>query len=174
MRCPECGNENREGARFCDSCGATLAPTTEAPASVSRADLPDELAGGRYRPERFLGQGGRKRVYLARGVGDDRAVAVAVFETEGVGETILVRARREAQAMGRLGEHPHIVGIIESGEDAGRPFIVSEHMPGGDVASTARGGGGSDGSSSSAPSRSRSTSAARSSTRMAAGSSTAT
>ena len=24
MRCPECGNENRDGARFCDSCGTTL------------------------------------------------------------------------------------------------------------------------------------------------------
>jgi predicted ATPase/class 3 adenylate cyclase len=25
MRCPQCGHENREGARFCDSCGAPLA-----------------------------------------------------------------------------------------------------------------------------------------------------
>ncbi|MBK5117685.1 MAG: zinc-ribbon domain-containing protein, partial [Thermoleophilia bacterium] len=24
MNCPECGNENREEARFCDSCGAQL------------------------------------------------------------------------------------------------------------------------------------------------------
>ncbi len=37
--------------------------------------------------------------------------------------------------MSRLGEHPHIVGVLESGEDRGRPYIVSEHMPGGDVAS---------------------------------------
>src|SRR6184192_1093655 len=24
--CPSCGSENREGARFCDSCGAALSP----------------------------------------------------------------------------------------------------------------------------------------------------
>ena len=57
-----------------------------------------------------------------------------MFETEGVGEAILARARREAQAMGKLGAHPHIVGIVESGEDGTGPYIVSEHMPGGDVA----------------------------------------
>ena len=36
--------------------------------------------------------------------------------------------------MGKLGAHPHIVGIVESGEDRAGPYIVSEHMPGGDVA----------------------------------------
>ena len=140
MRCPQCGNENREGARFCDSCGAVLEAPGTAEASAREADesrvrdLPGTLAAGRYRPERLLGRGGRKRVYMARGVEDGESVAVAVFETEGVGEAVLARARREAQAMGRLGAHPHIVGVIESGEDPDGPYIVSEHMPGGDVA----------------------------------------
>ena len=29
MNCPSCGQENREGARFCDECGANLAVTAE-------------------------------------------------------------------------------------------------------------------------------------------------
>ena len=29
--CPQCGAENREEARFCDSCGATLTPEHVAP-----------------------------------------------------------------------------------------------------------------------------------------------
>src|SRR5688572_27852569 len=142
MRCPGCGNENREGARFCDSCGEELGAAAEAapepsapaaPAGNGDGDLPSELGGGRYRVERFLGRGGRKRVYLARDTERDRNVAVAVFEPEGVEETILARARREAQAMGRLGDHPHIVAVEESGEDDGRPYLVSPFLSGGDV-----------------------------------------
>src|SRR6185503_16594328 len=30
MRCPACGRENREGAKFCDECGSRLAPETGA------------------------------------------------------------------------------------------------------------------------------------------------
>ncbi len=145
MECPSCGNRNREGARFCDSCGASLQPS-EQPAAAQETDplagldaaagveqLPGSLGAGRYRVERFLGRGGRKRVFLARDLSEDREVAVAMFETEGVEETILARARREAQAMAKLGEHPHIVRVYDSGEEDGSPFIVSEYMPGGDV-----------------------------------------
>ena len=64
----------------------------------------------------------------------DREVAVAVFETEGIEETVLARARREAQAMGKLGEHPHVVRVLDSGEEDGVPFIVSEYVGGGDLA----------------------------------------
>src|SRR5215208_2316814 len=147
MDCPACGNRNREGARFCDSCGATLdAPpaaereeTSPASAAADGAGAggpgaPESIAHGRYRVERFLGRGGRKRVYLARdSEEDDREVAVAVYETEGIEETILARARREAQAMGRLGRHPHIVTVFDSGEEDRSPYLVSEFMPGGDV-----------------------------------------
>jgi eukaryotic-like serine/threonine-protein kinase len=148
MQCPGCGNENREGARFCDSCGAALeaepaaaeaaaadeaASVTAPPPDNGEGELPAELGGGRYRVQRFLGRGGRKLVYLARDVERDRDVAVAVFETEGVEETVLARARREAQAMARLGDHPHIVAVEESGEDDGRPYLVSPYLAGGDV-----------------------------------------
>jgi class 3 adenylate cyclase len=139
MRCPSCGNENREGAKFCDSCGAELSAGAE-PAQASRpaaealpSDVPSEIAAGRYRPRQFLGQGGRKRVYLADDAATDREVAVALFDTEGVGAAIQARARREAEAMRKLGDHPHIVSVLDTGEENGNPFIVSEYMPGGDV-----------------------------------------
>src|SRR5918996_5184191 len=141
MHCPSCGNRNREGAGFCDSCGAPLEPPEgDAPGagadrgtSAPPTDIPESIADGRYRVERFLGERGRKSVYLARDTEGDREVAVAVFETEGVEETVLARSRREAQAMRRLGEHPHVVTVFDTGEEDGRPYIASRYMPGGDV-----------------------------------------
>ena len=125
MRCPSCGNENREGAKFCDSCGARLEGE---PAEGH------EVIAGRYEVQGFLGRGGRKGVYRATDREEGgRTVAVAVFETEGIGETAVARARREAQAMERLGHHPRIVSVLGSGEHDGAPFLVSEYMPGGDV-----------------------------------------
>jgi serine/threonine-protein kinase len=37
--------------------------------------------------------------------------------------------------MGKLGEHPHIVRVLGSGEEDRVPFIVSEYVGGGDLAS---------------------------------------
>ncbi len=82
---------------------------------------------------RFLGQGGRKRVYLSTDTVSGDEVALALYDTEGVGAAILARARREAEAMRKLGDHPHVVPVLDTGEDDGNPFIVSRYMPGGDV-----------------------------------------
>ena len=145
MRCPSCGNENREGARFCDSCGAGLSadpPGAEQAQEQLPPDLPAEFAGGRYRIRGFLGEGGRKRVYLADDASTDRQVALALFDTEDVDAAVGARARREAQAMRKLGDHPHVVSVLDTGEEAGNPFIVSEYMPGGDVQSLLASEGG--------------------------------
>jgi class 3 adenylate cyclase len=140
MRCSECGNLNRPDARFCDSCGARLEAPAEPPAAAPPSTQPPadapELIAGRHRVEGFLGRGGRKRVYRARDTQDaDCEVAIAVFDTEGIEETVLARARREAQAVRKLGEHPHIVRVLDSGEEDRVPFIVSEYVGGGDLAS---------------------------------------
>src|SRR5256885_10808024 len=121
MRCPSCGNENREGARFCDSCGTEIgveqAPAEAGPAEALPADVPSEIAG-RYRVRRFLGQGGRKRVYLSDDTATDTEVAVALFDTEGVGASIQARARREAEPMGKLADHANLFAVLDTGEEA--------------------------------------------------------
>ena len=135
MRCPSCGNENREGARFCDSCGSELTAEPAAADPLQEplpADVPTEIAG-RYRVKRFLGQGGRKRVYLSDDTATGTEVALALFDTEGVGAAIQARTRREAEAMRKLGDHPQVVTVLDTGEEDGNPFIVSRYMPGGDV-----------------------------------------
>src|SRR5207249_6851485 len=93
----------------------------------------DALCAGRYQVVKFLGEGGKKKVYLAHDTLLDRDVAFALIKTEGLDETGRERVRREAQAMGRLGSHPHVVSVFDLGEHEGQPYIVTELMGGGDV-----------------------------------------
>jgi len=100
---------------------------------VKRADSPSEVAlsqpptshptsfaNGRYQVRKFLGEGGKKKVYLAHDTVLDRDVAFALIKTEKLDETARTRIKREAQAMGKLGDHPNIVSIYDMGEEHGR------------------------------------------------------
>jgi eukaryotic-like serine/threonine-protein kinase len=138
--CPACEAQNQVGARFCRKCRAKLAPepdrqaaTAPTPTPAPSPALPASFAGRRYLVKGFLGEGGRKRVYLAHDEKLDRDVAVAVIKTDGLDDAGLSRVKREAQAMGRLGDHPHIVTIHDIGDDGGQPYIVSQYMGGGDL-----------------------------------------
>ena len=75
--------------------------------------------------QRFLGEGGKKKVYLAHDALLDRDVAFALIKTEGLDEAGLARVRSEAQAMGRLGAHPHIVTVFDIGEENGPRRLTS-------------------------------------------------
>ena len=81
----------------------------------------------------FLGEGGRKRVYKAHDSVLDRDVALAVIKVEGL-DPSRVRITREAQAMGRLGDYPHVLSIHDLEDESGQPYMVLPLMPGGDVA----------------------------------------
>ncbi|MCH8801486.1 MAG: serine/threonine-protein kinase PknK, partial [Chloroflexi bacterium] len=110
----------------------TLTPTTTS-TSTAKPKEPTSFAEGRYEIKRFLGEGGKKKVYLAQDTTLDREVAFALIKTEGLDETSRVRIQREAQAMGRLGSHLHIVTVFDLGEEEGQPYMVTEFMGGGDV-----------------------------------------
>jgi len=103
------------------------------PFSAPTADQPTSFANGRYQVKRFLGEGGKKKVYLAHDTTLDRDVAFALIKAEGLDETSRTRIQREAQAMGRLGSHPHIVTVFDLGDEQGQPYMVTELMGGGDV-----------------------------------------
>ena len=94
---------------------------------------PTSFANCRYEVKRFLGEGGKKKVYLAQDTLLDREVAFALIKTEGLYEVSRTRITREAQAMGRLGSHPHIVTVFDLGQESDQPYMVTELMVGGDV-----------------------------------------
>jgi class 3 adenylate cyclase len=129
LTCPDCGHENREGARFCDACGTALAAVDAVPAVPA-----ETVDGGRYHIGRLIGEGSRKCVYLARDTRLDREVAVALVRTDGLDDAGRRRIDREARAMARLGDHPNIVTVFDVGDEDGMPYIVSQFVGGGTLA----------------------------------------
>ena len=120
---------DRREQRLGGGAGASAASITQPQAEPQ----PTSFVSGRYVVERFLGEGGKKNVYLAHDSLLDRDVAFALIKTEGLDGVGRERVQREAQAMGRLGAHPQIVSVFDLGEEDGQPFIVTELMGGGDV-----------------------------------------
>jgi len=130
LSCHQCGRNLAPDASFCDACGTRVgtqapvgSPADLAPA-LARTDEPTSFADGRYQVKKLLGEGGKKRVYLAHDSTLDRDVALAVIKTEGLDETSRERITREARAVGRLGGHPHILTIYDFGEESSQPYMV--------------------------------------------------
>ena len=85
---------------------------------------------GRYRLEARIGSGGMSTVYRATDGTLQRDVAIKLMHREiATDSDQLERFRREARAVAQL-SHPHIVGVIDYGEDDGRPYIVFEYVEG--------------------------------------------
>ncbi len=85
---------------------------------------------GRYRLEARIGAGGMSTVYRATDETLQRQVAIKLMHREIAHDSDqLERFRREARAVAQL-SHPHIVGVIDYGEDDGRPYIVFEYVEG--------------------------------------------
>ncbi|MDE3132861.1 MAG: serine/threonine protein kinase, partial [Acidobacteriota bacterium] len=89
---------------------------------------------GRYRLEARIAAGGMSTVYRALDETLQRRVAVKLMNREVAGDSDqLERFRREARAVAQL-SHPHIVGVIDAGEDGSpthpRPYIVFEYIEG--------------------------------------------
>lgn len=97
---------------------------------------------GRFTLEKELGRGTMGRVYLARDPGTGAEVAIKTLalgrEFEGYAlQEARARFLREAQAAGRL-QHPDIVRIIDSGEEAGWTYIAMELLHGQELSRHAR------------------------------------
>lgn len=90
------------------------------------SETPGELTtaiGDRYRIERELGAGGMAHVYLARDLRHGRDVAIKVMRPELAAVLGPERFLREIRLLARL-QHPHILGLVDSGEAGGRLYYV--------------------------------------------------
>lgn len=89
-----------------------------------------ETVGGRYRLGEQLGRGGMGDVFVAHDLHLDREVALKLLradlaEQEGMRDRVVAEARLAARL-----SHPHVVGVLDAGEEDGKPFVVMERLSG--------------------------------------------
>ncbi|MFK0040824.1 Stk1 family PASTA domain-containing Ser/Thr kinase [Paenarthrobacter sp. NPDC090517] len=94
----------------------------------------DHLIGttvdGRYAVRSRLARGGMSTVYLATDQRLERDVALKVLHPHLANDpTFLDRLSREAKAAASL-SHPHIVGVLDQGEDGHIAYLVMEYVKG--------------------------------------------
>src|ERR1039458_9944482 len=104
------------------------------------------LLGGRYRLDAQIGRGGMSTVYRAFDTVLERPIAIKLMHREiATDSDQLERFRREARSVARL-NHPHIVTVIDAGEEpspesalddqgtlgggGGTPVILLEYVEG--------------------------------------------
>jgi len=109
-------------------------PGLDYPASSNIIPFVDRIAD-RFVLARELGSGGMATVHLGRDEVLDRAVAVKVLKSGFDGE-IAERFQREGRTAARL-SHPNVVQVYDAGEaefeGGNAPYIVMEHVSGGDL-----------------------------------------
>ena len=83
----------------------------------------------RYRIERELGQGGMATVYLAEDLKHHRKVAIKILRPELAAVVGADRFVREIETTAAL-QHPHILGLIDSGKVNGTAYYVMPFVEG--------------------------------------------
>jgi tRNA A-37 threonylcarbamoyl transferase component Bud32 len=146
LACPKCTRVleySGERPSFCAYCGQALADTIvdptapfhEAPTLAHAGpdesgpgSIPDTIGG--YRLCRPLGRGGMGSVYEAEEIASGRRVAVKLIAPEfTVSGATVERFRQEGRLASAI-SHPRCVFVFAADEEAGRPYIVMELMPG--------------------------------------------
>lgn len=149
MRCPTCGTDYGEAARFCTKDGTRLTasnasaratavrhPDASVPSVVggmatSHSTMAGQVLDRRYHIVKKVGEGGMSYVYLARDVATEQRYAIKILSPSlSRDETAMARLRREA-ALGIRLAHPNVCHIVRMGEtEEGLVYIVMPYVEG--------------------------------------------
>jgi serine/threonine protein kinase len=101
-------------------------------ASVATGAGAGTVFAGRYRLIHLLGEGDRKRTYLAEDTVVGRQVALAIIKPEAAGSDPR-GATREVEALCQTGRHDNIVTLYDRGIAEGVDYLVFEYLSGGNL-----------------------------------------
>jgi eukaryotic-like serine/threonine-protein kinase len=133
--CPNCGAPRDGDAAFCARCGRNFTEEFKGTPIDQIEDASEVFVrlrasiGDRYAIERELGKGGMATVYLARDIKHDREVAIKVLHPELSASIGADRFEREIRLAAKL-QHPHILGLYDSGNADGLLYYVMPFVRG--------------------------------------------
>ena len=93
------------------------------------ADQLQSAIADRYKVERELGRGGMATVFLATDIRHERQVAIKVLHPDLSATIGAERFEREIKLAAKL-QHPHILGLIDSGQADGLLYYVMPFVEG--------------------------------------------
>src|SRR5881409_4361040 len=135
MYCSRCGTQNKDTAKFCDSCGLDLTVATptgvrvEAP-DIAEIDLVRQELEAEYEIVEELGRGGMAIVFKAKEKQLDREVAIKVLPFSlAFDKEFVERFQREARTAAKL-EHPSIIPIYRVGKSGRVIYFVMKFLRG--------------------------------------------
>jgi serine/threonine protein kinase len=135
LYCSRCGTQNKDTAKFCDSCGldlTALTPTgvrTEAP-DISEIEMVRQELKEEYEILDELGRGGMAIVFKAKEKQLDREVAIKVLPFSlAFDKEFVERFQREARTSAKL-EHPNIIPIYRVGKSGRIIYFVMKFLRG--------------------------------------------
>lgn len=158
MRCPSCGTQYADDAKFCTKDGTRLqaqgapppavplsadgasgssttpramTPPVGVPKQFNPAALTGQVLEGRYNIVKKLGEGGMSYVYLGEDIATKEQYAIKVLSPSLVKDgNAMARLRREA-ALGMRLEHPNVCHIVRLGEtEDGVVYVVMPFVQG--------------------------------------------
>ena len=135
MYCARCGTQNKDTAKFCDSCGLDLTVATptgariDAP-DISEIDMVRQELNEEYEILDELGRGGMAIVFKAKEKQLEREVAIKVLPFSlAFDREFVERFQREARTSARL-EHPNIIPIYRVGKSGRIIYFVMKFLRG--------------------------------------------
>jgi len=135
MYCSRCGTQNKDTAKFCDSCGLDLTATTPVGAlgdaqEITEIDMVRKELDEEYEIVDELGRGGMAIVFKAKEKQLDREVAIKVLPFSlAFDKEFVERFQREARTSAKL-EHPNIIPIYRVGKSGRVIYFVMKFLRG--------------------------------------------
>jgi serine/threonine-protein kinase len=135
LYCSRCGTQNKDTAKFCDSCGLDLTATTpvgaiKEPREMTEIEMVRQELQEEYEILDELGRGGMAIVFRAKEKQLERDVAIKVLPFSlAFDKEFVERFQREARTSAKL-EHPNIIPIYRVGKAGRVIYFVMKFLRG--------------------------------------------